>query len=226
MPNFCFVIAVYDEWNLASRLLKQLLANFPDEKVIVTTDGIHNESFKNYCKDNDVIYVWNKERLIEQKHGGKWLERLLKNFYECSNSDYLIKLDSDCWVNRGFKSLPNLSLDITGTLMKIGHPYFFIQGGCYAVKYSAVEGILDSKLLENINYKNNPQFTYKRFQAPYLYEGEIASNLILNADDGILSHVAHKLGLSIGTWSEINSQLRGKIKDPEKYAIIHPVKEI
>lgn len=218
--KLCFCFTVYEDWDLAKRLIKQLRM-FPSAGVLCLTDGTHNPEFAYLCKIENIRYI-NGNRLHPQRYGGAWLKRFFYCFLSRSSADFLIRLEPDSFVVRPFNKPPNS--DVAGNILVTPDGRRYIHGGCVLFRRSAVEKILNSSLLDNPEYATNSLFGYCRHQAPYLLPGEWPNSEVQGAHDVIFSDVVWKLGLHVSEWDEIYSRVRQACPEPHKYAVIHPVK--
>lgn len=215
-----FYFSVYNEFDLAIRLLNQIRFFYPHNQIICVTDGTTDLKFESLCKDSNVKYFVGR-RLFPQRFGAAWSTRMLLSYLSNSPSKYLVKLDPDSFLNRKFRYLPNT--DLAGTLCsELGMS--FIQGGCIFYKREACEQILDSSLLNAARYQTDPRFGYQRFCRLYKTRTEDKSDEWFTAEDKIMSDAAQKLKLTLGNWSEVLCRFRGYCPNGEKYAVIHPVK--
>lgn len=215
-----FYFSVYKEFDLATRLLNQILYFYPNNRIICVTDGTTNLEFESLCKKSNVKYFVG-ERLFPQKFGAAWSKRMFQSYLVNSTSRFLIKLDPDSFLNRKFSYLANT--DLAGTLC-CESGTTFVQGGCIFYRREACEQILNSGLLNNPKYQTDPRFGYQRFCRLYKTRTEEKSDEWFTAEDKIISDVAQKLNLTLGNWREVLCRFRGYCPDSEKYAVIHPVK--
>lgn len=221
--TICFFFGVYKEWDLAFRLSRQLKTIFPTEQILCVTDGTHNSEFAVFCEQQKITY-FKGERLFRQASGGAWIKRMFDFFLLKSRADCLISLDPDSFINHAFKELPDA--DVAGNILSLLDQRQFIQGGCVFFKRAACETIIRSELLNDVKYTCNSLFAYRRYYLPYLVPGEQASSEWYIASDQIWSDVIWKLGLKVEEWNEVYSRVRTACPTPEKYAVIHPVKQL
>lgn len=221
--RLCFCFMVYRDWELAERLIDQLVTVFPTANIICIADGTTNQKFAEFCTRHQTMY-FESWRLIAQRFGGAWSKRALETYIKHSGADYLIRLDTDSYVLRDFKYLPEG--DIAGNILKTSRGKQYIQGGCILLKRSTVIQILESNLLDDDKYKTDTCFGYQRYDSHYAVTGEETNSEWLKAEDHILSDVAEQLGLTMNMWHDVYTRFRQKCLNPTAYAIVHPVKEL
>lgn len=215
-----FCATVYNEFDLAKRLLNQIRSFYPKNEIIFITDGTYNEEFNQLCIEKNVKY-FKGEHLFSREFRYQWLERILKTYLSESQNPYLIKIDTDCILTRKFQYFPNV--DMAGSLIKDSISSF-IQGGCRFQTRKSCEKVLESKLLEDPKYIKESIYGYKRFSAPYRMPWEKENDKVMIAEDRVISDIYERLNMLFFNWDEVYSRGWGKCPNPEKYAAIHPVK--
>lgn len=214
-PSIAFYFAIYHEWKLASRLIKQVRNFYPDTPIIAIADGTFDSEFAVLSKSYNITFIQGK-RLKLLEYGGKWWERAFIAFLELTTADILIKLDPDTCIWRKFNYYPDT--DWFGTIEhNMLHP--FPRGGCKGLQSSAIEKIISSKLLESSQFKHK-FYEYDRF-GKFKYPHESIPKIALGNEDLILSEIGYRLKFSLANWTEINIQLR-KAPLIKNFAATHP----
>lgn len=220
--NICFLFMIYNDWDLAKRLVSQLTQYFPNSDVVCIADGTHSPSFEDFCGQS-MQYICGEQRLYLQEFGGQWSERAFAAYLECSEKPYLIRVDPDIWINRPFDYLP--SSEIGGSVLCTNDGRKYVQGGCVFYRRETVVKILESGYLKDRLYAIDPRFGYKRFSR-YKTANETLDHRVCKAEDHIVAHVAQRLNLSVEDWGDVCCRFRDKCLQPEKYAVVHPVKNL
>lgn len=222
--EICFFFGVYTEFDLAERLAYQIRMYYPRSPAYCIFDGTSNRRLEAILSKLEIQY-FHGERLHLQEYGGEWTERMFGTYAWAlpTNSNWLCRLEPDSYMRRPFLNLP--TADIGGNIISLGAGQNYIQGGCTFYSRQAVVTILDSRMLQSPRFCN-PEFTYARYSNPYLYPGEIESTERLSSTDAISSTVIRELKLSVEEWSEVYCRLREKCPNPERYAVVHPVKNL
>lgn len=218
---FCF--AVYQEFDLATRLINQLRYYYPESDIICILDGTFSADYISFCNQQRVHCIEGK-RLYIQHLTGAWLERLLKTYLERSKANFMVKLDPDSYLKREFNGFPDT--DLGGSLLNLQHlPFPLLQGGCRFHTRSSCVKILGSGLLHNPQYKHQAIFKQPRFKPPYLKPTEIYEGLSTISEDRVVSHIASVLDLSVTDWSEVFCRDADQYSPKASHcALIHPVK--
>lgn len=221
-----FLFHVYQEFELAKRLISQLKFFFPSSNILGIADGTYNYNFKEFAWQHNVRYI-EGERLFRQETGNEWIKRMFWFYMASSHSDYLIKIDPDAYILRKFNFLPYL--DIAGTPFTLVNKVTFIHGGCTLYSRQAAHTIFSTDLINSKEYKKNSVFSYKRFMPPYKRRDEQPETFKCVCEDRIIGDLAQKLGLKMGKWTEVNVDQAEKNPSDYadmKYAVIHAVKEL
>jgi Zn-finger nucleic acid-binding protein len=212
-----FVFSVYRDEQITQRLIEDLRTHHPLEKLLCAADGEIREDFAEFCRSRGVIFLPFRDRLKLPEFGGLWLERLFTSALLYSDDSYFIKTEGDTRFWRPFKSLP--IADVAGTLNTC-REIPFPRGGCVFLKRKALEKILNSGILQDDRYCNNPKFSYRRYDE-YRYEGEAIDTQPVLLADRVLGDVIHRLGLSLTDWSEVAIEFRGT-PSSRSFAATHP----
>lgn len=219
----CFWFSIYKEdINLVKRLINQIKSLYPSAQIICVADGLNNLEAALICAICNVQFLSPKQHLHTQRFGGAWVERMFRTFLENSDASYLLRVEPDTLLQFCFKAVPKC--DVTGNVLAIDDQRSYIHGGCVLFSREAVKKIVESGLLSDSKYAENVEFGYRKYQPPYLLEGEQPSWELHGAQDVIFSDVVARLKLHTENWNEIYSRVRETCPTPEKYAAIHPVK--
>ena len=204
-----FIINVYKDQYLLSRLLPQIKKHF-DKKIVVIGDGV---KLDNCCKKETTWFEC--ERIKTEGKKGLWTKRYLEYYLQESDDPFVVKLDPDTCVWRSF-TIPDG--DICGNIgHKYKHPY--VKGGCIAIKREAATKMLESKLLEDECYAS---FNYERY-GKHKWLHETRSSELLALQDWIVGDIAYRLNLKLQEWDEIKILGNDNIKPvPENFAVTHP----
>lgn len=221
-----FLFHVYQEFELAERLVSQLRFFFPLSNILGIADGTYSYSFNEFAWQHNVKYI-EGDRLFYQRTSNEWIKRMFWFYLVSSRSSYLIKIDPDSYVLRRFNYLP--SFDIAGSVYKISDKISFIHGGCTLYSREACRKIKDSPLLDSPEYLTSPNYRYRRFQPPYKHESEVVEQGYFTCEDRIVGDLAPKLDLKLGVWDEVDADMYEK--NPKDYAdtrraVIHAVKKL
>lgn len=221
--NICFLFAVYQEFDLATRLLDQIKQFYPTADVVCVTDGTHDPVFESICELRRAEYIKGEQRKLRQL-GGSWIERLYQAAIDNSSADLIVQLDPDSFILRQFNYFPNA--DVSGSIVVGNNGYSFLQGGCKLYKRETLRKILESGLLQDTEYAVNSKYYYQRYMPPYLMPGETPSLQLVATEDHILTNIFTRLNLQVEEWSDVYCRVREACPDPERYAVIHPVKQL
>lgn len=213
---FCFTL--YDEIELAGRLVRQLRQFYPCSQIVCCTDGIHYPAFTQLTDH----YI-EGEQLFTYGNGGAWIKRMFIAALE-TDCDAAVFLDPDSYMLRRFNYFPDA--DAAGTLMQWrDRDYLYLQGGCKLIKRRAIEKIIDSGLLDASEYVNGA-FGYQRYSDEHRYPSEAFSDRWFISEDHILGDIFTRLNLSFIDWPEVYCRFRESCPNPKSYAVIHPVKSL
>lgn len=221
--DFCFCFSVYQDTDLALRLIQQIRFFYPNVPVFCLSDGKVDKDFMRNCELNQVLLQVNTHRLKLQVYGAAWVIRLLESILKNTTAPNVILLDPDSFILRIFNYLPDAM--VGGNILEQNNQRY-IQGGCKFFRRLAVDTILNSGLLNNIKYSYDRCFSYQRFKGNYLAHGESSCEEWLIAEDHILSDCIWQLNLKVAEWEEVYCRFRETCLEPEKYAVIHPVKDL
>lgn len=210
-----FYFAIYHEWLLATRLIKQIRKFYPNVPIITIADGTFDPDFAALGREYNIIFIQG-ERLKLLEHGGKWWERACTTFLELTTADTLIKIDPDTCIWRKFDFFPDA--DWFGSIER-NMLYPFPRGGCKGIRRKAIERIIESKLLESPRFKHK-FYAYDRF-GRFKYPHENFPEIALVNEDLVLSEVAYQLKFSIANWTEVNIQFR-HCPAIKNFAATHP----
>lgn len=222
MSDICFFFGIYQEYELAKRLVDQLRKFYLDSEIICLADGSYDQDFAQLAISASVQYVQGT-RLKLQQFGTAWIARNFQAILALSSAPNVIFLDPDSFILRPFAYLPES--EVAGNLIPLPNGSLLLQGGCVFFKRSAIEKVIASQLLADPKY-NHPSFGYLRYQLPYLQKNEQPDSAWLISEDLVNTDIINRLGLSIQEWSDVFCRLRELCPDPEFYAVLHPVKEI
>lgn len=218
MHKVCFWFGLYNEVELANRLVTQLQTYYDNPEIICVLDGTDIKPLA-----ASKITCIQGERLHLAEFGAAWVKRMFETFLDFSGASAMVRLEPDTYINQAFKNIP--SCDIGGNILSLTNKLQYVHGGCVYFKREAVEKILESRLLDNLKYKTS-EFSYKRFKAPYLLPFEKESTEEHIAEDIIFSDVIQQLKLQISNWQEVWSRIREDCPNPENYTVVHPVKSL
>lgn len=221
MESLCFIFNVYRDEEQAKNLVQQLKSTFPNAEIIGLLDGKPSGDIAPYLEPLQVEYIQGK-RLKPQFNGGAWLERIFKIYLEESSADYLVKIEPDSTVFRPFNTIPDT--EIAGTLIQIADGRELVHGGCVLFKREAAEKIVRSRLLENPKYKFDRRFGYRRYEPPYLQEGEVRSSEWIISGDAVLADIIQELNISVENWTEVSCGVHPREMASDKWAVFHPKK--
>lgn len=222
--RICFYMGVYLDNQLAFKRLSELIQIYPNREavnIIVYCDGINHLELSQFCNSYQINYT-QANRIKPARFGAKWIARMLRLYLLLSQADVLVRIEPDTKVLRQFHGFPDG--DLIGNIRHSGTARY-IQGGGVGIKRGAARQILDSKILDDPIYQ---QFSYRRYQEPYVQPGEGTSNEELLAVDVALSHAADRLGLTFGQWDEIGAftfpdELAAALPGKD-FALLHPCK--
>lgn len=210
---FCFIFHVYDEVEQSKILVQSLRRFYPNVQIISIFDGLKNSELKQYLESFQVMVV-EGDRLKLQKNGAAWLVRMLEKFLELSSAEALIKIEPDSLVLREFKEFPLSSAGITGTLVETSCLQY-ITSGCFWIRRSAVQRILNSKILLDNRYKILRSFGYKK--QPDEQEWLLNENIVL-------AQVSSVLNLGQENWKEVCCNVLPIEEATNEWAVFHPLK--
>jgi hypothetical protein len=220
--ELAFYIQVYKDKKIASRALSCLRKSYPDERVILLSDGDDDPEWPVIAAAHSAEYVLG-ERLYQLRHGGMMCQRMF-DLLLSQPADFLFKLDTDTIVHRRHKFLPTDSGSF-GTIQWNQWPedeYCSIQGGCQGWTRDAAQAISDSRYLlsqELVDFKQ----TWAKHHLGYGDKWLLERGLI--CQDWLLGYVNKKLGIYTFHYDEVNSQWRKPVDNSSlKYAITHPHK--
>jgi hypothetical protein len=230
MTSFAFYLTVYDDHELAERLIKDLSIFYPESPILVCVDGNPTYEFSRFCDKSGCEYM-EGQRLKLAEFGGEWLVRMLQFYLMATDAECLIKLDPDSKINRRFGFIP--LADLFGQIQHNG-VRSYVQGGAIGCRRAAAETIIKSGFLLDAQYQQYA-YSYRRKRSPYLQPGEAANDERLIAADVVLSDVAQRLQMVLAPWSEVLSfpvqsqldeEIAGRSPDEltKQFALIHPWK--
>lgn len=221
----CFLFHVHDDQRLGMRLADQLRVLYPLADILCIADGIDNKGFKRYAKSHQITYLVG-ERLKLRRHGGAWAERFLKFYLENSQAPYLIKLDADSYIWRKFESFP--TADLFGAIRVNDRGIKVLRGGCAGYQRSTVETILDSKLLQEDEYRIESRYCYRRRSPRFKFPDEPEDWTLITSEDSQIGDIAEKLNLSMAEWDEVSGGIMFRETTPDnsdrRWAVTHPVR--
>lgn len=213
---FCVGVYSYD-YKWAPYVFSMIRTYHPSAIIYSISDGVHLPDYEAYCKSHNIIYLEGK-RLKGEGQGGAFLRRYLTYSQYITNEDYvLVKTDPDILIRGSIKNLYS-DYEIMGLDKTIA-----IGTGFYCIKSKTIQKILESRLLENEDYK---KIHIKRFSTEsMLKKGEQLSSEKFSCESKILRLVLRRLRIFIKPLDKAvvrNSGYRiptNRIKD---YHIIHP----
>jgi len=222
--NPVFLIHTYCDQVYARRLLNQTRKAYPSATILLISDGDRAEGLQQFCQQRRVIFMQG-DRLKRRESGGMWVQRFLmaaQNF----QSDPLIKLDADSYMNRAFSHWPDEGYDLAGTVIE-KNGLRIVRGGCVAYSKVAIAKILDSQSLKSPRFATGADYYYRRYQHYRLPNDPPVSGEAIASEDAIMAFVAHELNLSQTSWPEVAIAWREPLPpDVDKFAVIHPVRSI
>jgi hypothetical protein len=215
IPDFIF--PVYDDFRLVTRLISQLRGLYPTACLVCVSDGNFSQpDFIEVCDRYSVRLIQTNLRLKLPHFGGMWLERLFEAALIHTSSLYIIRTEGDTSFWRKFSNYP--TADLGGTVNE-RYGFRFAVGGCVFMRRTAVMQILESGVLWDSRYCSNLVYSYPRY-AEFRYANEALDERQVLLSDLILGNVAHRLGLEIASWAEVDIRFRGI---PRKgFAATHP----
>jgi predicted O-methyltransferase YrrM len=204
-----FVVEVYKNLPLASWCLDNLRAHYPKSRLLVWSDGDDDGAIGPMVADRGGIFRQGDRLWNEGKSGALWTRRLRE--YMDAPTPYLVKIDTDTGFYRRIKKLPKEDC-IFGTYAWSPECPRLIQGGFIGMTRRIAEKILWSGMLGSEKLK--------RFS--YIHD----SGQIMAAEDKALGSIATDLGIPLYDHTEISSNWKGRVPNPElKYAVVHPCKD-
>lgn len=221
MENLCFVFNIYQDEDRAKILVQQLKSTLSDSQILSLFEGTPSGDIASYLTSKQIGFNQG-ERLKPQINGGAWLERIFKTYLESSEAEYLIKIEPDTTIFRTFTSIPNT--EIAGTLIQIPDGRELVHGGCVLFKREVVQKIVRLRLLENPKYKFDRRFGYRRYEPPYLQEGEVRSSEWIISGDAVLADIIQELNISVENWTEVSCGVHPSEMASDNWAVFHPKK--
>ena len=225
MNRFTFVCVAYKDCEQLSYNIPSLIRVFPNERVVVITDGDDDSEYDRIAQTYNFELV-RGERLYALRSGGRLSQRFLDVFLGQSG-DYLVKFDTDTRFFRQFTQLPpgEASGCIWGAF---GIRY--LQGGCRIFSRSCAEQLDKAGLFRGDRYSDLS--TWCPLTAEELYK---TRDLI--SEDFIVRDALLEVGIPISDYSEIFSAghvkrwrfmdvktLSSIINQEHRYAVTHPWK--
>lgn len=213
-----FYIQVYKDWEMADWCLRNFRDHFPENRLLIISDGCDSEEWPKVAKKYNAIYR-QCDRLKLISNGGKMLHRNLSFLLE-EPTDYFFKFDTDTGFHRPFKYLPRTD-GVFGTVQYNSvKTACSIQGGIVGYTRKAVETLIESKVFLD------PKLT--DFQ---VWSGgcETSKSLVKEygtiREDWVLGYCVEKCKLPIYDYGEVKSFWRKYIPNQNKqWAVTHPCK--
>ena len=188
-----FFMGVYKDQTAAQRCLSELKHFYPDEKVVVISDGIPMEGFLTQGADVRV-----GSRLKTPNHRGSWTARFLLNFLGTRDS-HVIKIDPDTHVNRRVE-IPKADIF---SAYRYSNGKRILAGPAIGFSRKAAMMIMLSGFLYDSKYSAG-EYAYHRFYPPRLKEGEEQSHELVSLQDDISTDVVNRLNIETLEWSDIS----------------------
>lgn len=185
---------VVNEFDKAIVNVNRLKTFYPKHDVLIVFDNSINNLNKEQLTKLKNCYLFNS--IFGYRHSThSYLKVCLNSF----NSNYIIKLDPDTWVNKFF-DFSNLSKDYIHCL--VNHKRRYTYGGLIIYPNKIAKKIYNSSLLKDEKYSHE-KFTYKNKK----------HNKVISCQDKILYDVCEQLNI--------------KINDVSNYFDIrlHPIKD-
>lgn len=211
MSKIAFLFStVESDFPLAIRLVNQINTFYPESRIIAISDGRITD-FHSLGKYSENIVLVEGETLKYSGVMGLFTIRSFQAALSFSDSEFIIKLDPDSFLKRRFKNIPDS--DWAGNINSGSFTWGYCawcKGGGYLIKRTAIEKIIDSKLLLHSRYNVLQSF-------------ELSTDRIY--EDCRLGHVANELNIIPTDWDEVNcGKFLIKDKRSRNKALVHPVK--
>lgn len=169
--------------------------------------------------DSPVLVIEDKPRLKLAASAGQWTERWMQAALG-TRADIVVKLDPDTRAKR-VATFP--SSDVFGQVAPKG-TYWpesdgILSGGAIGFQRAAVQKILDSGLLRDVDYRVKPYYySEPRFGTPQV-------TIALN--DPIVDDIARRLSLSRAHWDGLDLHYSWESARPFRAdaTFVHPVKD-
>ena len=216
MRDYCFVVNVYKDQELATILIDRLLDLYPDCVIKVLLDGTQ------YTYQHPRVSVKSFERVKIAEYGALWLIRYINEGF-ISGCKYIIKIDPDTLILDRFMEPPDA--DIFGSIIKFPHGQV-PTGGIFGMKFDAAK-----KMMSDYKYWID-QSKYKKLQGYPRYTQNIhpheeRDEQPIIIEEIVLCDIIKRLGLSVGTWEGIVNRFRPVYTDSGiemlgKVSAVHP----
>lgn len=209
--ELCFLITVYDEWELTKRNVSDTHKYHPSAQVIVLSDGT--------CPISNSLELISKERLKLPDSGGTWVHNYLATFLSESDKPYLIKIDPDTKLHRAIRVIPK-SYDVWGYIHTHSSGRPVIESNSIGLTRTAVSTIVESNYLLEPYYNEDNPITYLPLSK--LGDSTPRASLRVPMTDWMLLDVLMRLRLSIGPWPEACCIKALATNPMREYALTHP----
>lgn len=207
MHKVCFVINVFNEWDMTKKRCEQIRDVYPDADIITIADGTKDADFGKWAAENKVSHMESKP--LKKVNGGAWLKRWMSFAIFSSDAYIFLKIDPDTTVNRQLSFIPVADyFGCTGNEGATKFKSWKIQGGCYGITRLAIQQIIDSSRLDDPAYRSSSYISRR-------LKGQYCESLIF--DD-----VAKKCRLSFFEHPEIYACVKPGNFEESDFAIIHP----
>jgi len=216
MREYCFVINVYKDQELATILIDRLLDLYPDCVIKVLLDGTQ------YTYQHPRVSLKAFERVKISKYGALWLIRYI-NEGLLGGCKYIIKIDPDTLVLDKFLSPPDT--DIFGSIIKFPHGVV-PTGGIFGMRTEAARKIMaDYKYwIDQPKYKR--LMGYPRYTENIHPHEEMDKQSVM-IEEIILCDIISRLSLSVSAWDGIVNRFRPVYTDKDlielgNVSAVHP----
>lgn len=216
MREYCFVINVYKDQELATILIDRLLDLYPDCVIKVLLDGTQ------YTYQHPRVSVKPFERVKIAEYGALWLIRYI-NEGLLGGCKYIIKIDPDTLILDKFMEPPKA--DIFGAIIKFPHGSV-PTGGIFGMTTEVARRIMADYKYWIGQSKYKGLAGYPRYTQNIHPHEEIDEQPII-IEEIILCDIIKRLGLSVSTWDGIVNRFRPVYTDKDlielgNVSAVHP----
>jgi hypothetical protein len=216
MRDYCFVINVYKDQELATKLIDRLLDLYPDCVIKVLLDGTQ------YTYQHPRVSVKAFERVKIAEYGALWLIRYI-NEGLMGGCKYIVKIDPDTLIIDRFMEPPNA--DIFGAVIKFPHGSV-PTGGIFGMKTDVAKRIMANHKYWTSQRKYKGLQGYPRYTQNIHPHEEIDTQPVI-IEELILCDIIKRLSLSVSTWDGIANRFRPVYTDQEiatlgSVSAVHP----
>jgi len=178
-PNISVLVPVYNQEKYIGRCIRSLLDQKLDSKkyeIIIINDGSDDRS--NYALN---LFKGNNIKLINNEKN-KGLPYSLNKGIKESSGNYIVRVDSDDYVNSNYLSVLKLYLDLNKSCDAVSCDYFLVDE--------------DEKILKHVDFLKEPIGCAIMFKREHLYSiGLYDSNLKINEEKDLLIRFNKKYNL-------------------------------